>query len=207
MALTTAAVVTAAAGAYGAYSSKKAGDKMAGLGRSQANRQAYYDEQLRALIEDPSKIYDDPGYKEAQRQGIQAIERSGTLSGFTGSGNAAIALQKFGQSFATDYLRQQQSLLASLSGGSFNPAAAMQSGANSDAQAFQMLGSTLASLGYTFGSGSGGGSGSGTTTSPGSMWGTPGPYPGTSTIGGGYIVNVPGYSGGSYNPTTGTEGP
>lgn len=205
MALTTAAVISAASSAYGAYSAKRSGDKMAALGRSQANRQAYYDEQLRALIEDPSKIYEDAGYKEAQRQGIQAIERAGTLSGFTGSGNAAIALQKFGQSFATDYLRQQQSLLASLSGGSFNPASAMQAGSNSDAQAFQMLGSTLASLGYTFG-GSGGG-GSGTTTSPGSIWGSPGPTPGSTSIGGGYIVNTPGYTGGSYNMTTGTEGP
>lgn len=184
MALTTAAVVTAAAGAYSAYSSKKAGDKMAGLGRSQANRQAYYDERLRALMEDPSKLYEDPGYKEAQRQGIQAIERAGTLQGFTGSGNAAIALQKFGQSFATDYLRSQQSLLASLAGGQFNPASAMSAGANSNAQAFSQLGSTLASLGYTFGGGG--------TDSGGTGWGGSTSIPGTMDIGGGYIVNVPG---------------
>lgn len=182
MALTTAAVVTAAAGAYGAYSSKRAGDKMAALGRGQARRQDYYDSQLRALVEDPSRIYSDPGYMEAQRQGIQAIERSGTLSGFTGSGNAAIALQKFGQSFATDYLRQQQSLLASLAGGNFNPAQAMSASAGADAQAFSQLGNTLASLGYTFGSGGSGGTG----------WGGETSVPGTMDIGGGYIVNTPG---------------
>lgn len=184
MALTTAAVVTAAAGAYGAYSSKRAGDKLAGLGRSQAQRQAYYDQQLRELLTDPSKIYSDPGYKEAQAQGIQAIERAGTLKGFTGSGNAAIELQKFGQSFATDYLRSQQQLLAGLSGTQVNPAASYGSGANADAQAFQQLGSVLASLGYTFG-------GTGGSSYPSSGFGASTSVPGTMEMGGGYIVNTP----------------
>jgi hypothetical protein len=183
MALTTAAVVTAAAGAYSAYSSKRAGDKMAGLGRSQAERQSYYDNQLRGLMADPSRIYDDPGYQEAQRQGTQAVERSLAASGFVGSGNAAIELQRFGQSFATDYLRQQQQLLASLSGAQFNPASAMSAGANADAQAFSQLGSTLASLGYTFGGGGDGSTGG---------YGSSGSVPNTMNIGGGYIVNVPG---------------
>lgn len=186
MALTTAVVVSAAAGAYGAYNSKKAGDKMASLGRSQANRQAYYDNQLRWLMADPSRIYDDPGYQESMSQGIQAVERSASAQGFTGSGNAAIALQRFGQSFASDYLRQQQQLLASLSGAQHNPAQAMAAGANADANAFSQLGNTLASLGYTFGSGSGGGGypteGFGASTS----------IPGTMDAGGGYIVNIPG---------------
>lgn len=185
MALTTAAVVTAAAGAYGAYNSKKAGDRMANLGRSQADRQAYYDQQLRDLIADPSKLYDDPGYQESMRQGIQAVERAGTLQGFTGSGNAAIALQRFGQSFASDYLRQQQQLLASLSGAQFNPAQAMSAGAGADAQAFQQLGSTLASLGYTFGAGQKSGG------YPSEGFGASTSVPGTMDAGGGYIVNLP----------------
>lgn len=206
MALTTVAVVTAAAGAYSSYSSAQAGRQMSRLGRSQANRQAYYDDQLRALVEDPSKIYSDPGYLEAQRQGMQAIERAGTLQGFTGSGNAAIALQKFGQSFATDYLRQQQTLLAQLSGANVNPASSMQAGQQANSDAFQQLGSTLASLGYTFGGSGSGGSGSGTATTPGSIWGAPS-GPGATTIGGGYVVNTPGYTGGSYDMSTGAEGP
>lgn len=195
MALTTAAVVTAAAGAYGAYSSKKAGDQMAGLGRSQANRQAYYDEQLRNLMADPSRIYSDPGYLAAQAQGVQAIERAGTLSGFTGSGNAAIALQKFGQSFSMDYLRSQQQLLASMAGGNFNPASAMQASSSSNAQAFDQLGRTLASLGYTFG-----GSGGGSNSTGGTAWGSDASVPGTMNIGGGYIVNVPGADTGATVP-------
>lgn len=186
MALTTAAVVSAAASAYGAYSTKKAGDRMASLGRSQANRQAYYDNQLRALLRDPSKILDDPGYQESFRQGTEAVERSASAQGFTGSGNAAIALQRFGQSFASDYLRQQQQLLASLSGAQFNPAQAMSAGANADAQAFQQFGSSLASLGYTFGAGGDGGS------IPSEGFGASTSIPGTMDAGGGYIVNIPG---------------
>lgn len=190
MALTTAAVVSAGVAAYGAYNSKKAGSRLAGLGRAQAERQAYYDQQLRDLIKDPSKIFSDPGFMEAQRQGIQAVERSGTLSGFTGSGNAAIALQKFGQSFATDYLRSQQSLLASMAGGQFNPASAMQASAGADAQAFQQLGSSLASLGYTMGASGGGGGGG--ASAGGTGWGGETSIPNTMDIGGGYIVNTPG---------------
>lgn len=187
MALVTTAVVGTGISAYSAYSQKRAGDKMAGLGRSQANRQAYYDEQLRALMQDPSKIYEDPGYKEAFGQGTQAVERAGTLSGFTGSGNAAIALQKFGQSFASDYLRQQQQLLAGLSGAQFNPASAMQAGAGAQTDAIGQLGNTLANLGYTFGgAGRGGGGGS-----AGTGIGTPTSIPGTMNAGGGYIFNMP----------------
>lgn len=184
MALTTAAVISAGSAAYGAYRSKRAGDKMARLGDAQAARQAYYDDQLRDLLKDPSKIYEDPGYLEAQRQGIQAIERAGTLHGFTGSGNAAIELQRFGQSFATDYLRQRQALLASMAGGGFNPASAMSGSVGAEGQAFQQFGSALAGLGYTLG---GANSGSGS-----SAWGSSASVPGTMNIGGGYIVNIPG---------------
>lgn len=189
MALTTAAVIGVGISAYSAYNSKKAGGKLAGLGRAQAERQAYYDAQLRDLIKDPSKIYSDPGYIEAQRQGAQAIERAGTLSGFTGSGNAAIALQKFGQSFATDYLRSQQSLLASMAGGQFNPASAMAAGVNADAQAYQQFGNALAGLGYTFGGGNNPSSVG--STYGGTGWGGETSIPGTMDIGGGYIVNNP----------------
>jgi hypothetical protein len=186
MALTaTLAVASIATSAYGAYSSKKAGDKMARLGNQQAARQAYYDDQLRSLLADPSKIYNDPGYKEAFSQGTQAVERSASAQGFTGSGNAAIALQQFGQSFASDYLRQQQQLLASLSGAQNNPAQAMSAGANANANAYSQLGNTLASLGYTLGKDSDG-------SYPSEGFGASTSIPGTMEGSGGYIVNIPG---------------
>lgn len=184
MAVTTLAVASLAVGAYGAYSSKRSGDKMAALGRSQANRQAYYDQQLRALLEDPSRIYSDPGYQEAQRQGLQAVERSSAAAGFTGSGNAAIALQRFGQAFASDYLRQQQQLFAGLSGANVNPASAMSAGAQSESNAYGQLGNTLASLGYTLGKGTGG------SNYPESGFGSDTSVPGTMEGSGGYIFNM-----------------
>lgn len=185
MALTTAAIASVAVSGYSAYRQKRAGDKMARLGQAQADRQAYYDNQLRWLLQDPAQILKDPGYQLSFDQGVEAVERSASAQGFTGSGNAAIALQRFGQSFASDYLRQQQQLLASLSGAQFNPAQAMSAGAGADASAFQQLGSGLASLGYTMGAGGGGGY-------PSEGFGASTSIPGTMDAGGGYIVNVPG---------------
>lgn len=202
MAVVTAGVVSAGAAAYGAYSSSRAarqqgraGDQMAELSRVQAERQGYYDQQLRDLLADPSQIYQDPGYQESFRQGQQAVERSAAAGGFTGSGNAAIALQRFGQSFASDYMRQQQQLLASLSGAQFNPASAASGAAGAyggaaatNIGAFGQLGSALANLGYTFGGGGSGGGGSGSAGG----FGTSTSVPGTMNTGGGYIVNIPG---------------
>lgn len=160
---------------------------MAGLGRAQAERQGYYDNQLRQLLANPTAIYDDPGYKAAFDQGTQAVARSMAANGFIGSGNAAVELQRFGQSFALDYARQRQSLLASMAGGNFNPAQAMSAGFNADTTAWQQLGSSLANLGYTFGAQNAGGSGF-----PESGFGASTSVPGTMDMGGGYIVNVPG---------------
>lgn len=187
----TAAIATVAVGAYSANRQASAAKRMSNLGAVQAERQSYYDAELRALMKDPSRIYSDPGYQESQRQGIQAVERAGTLSGFTGSGNAAIALQKFGQSFASDYLRQQQSLLASLSGANVNPASAMSAGGQMETAAFQSYGQLLASLGYALGGSQGSGY-------PSSGYGSSSSVPNTFNIGGGYIVNEQGtgYDGG-----------
>jgi len=119
-----AAVGSLVVGAYSASNSKKQGDRMAGLAGRQEDRQAYFANQLIELMKNPSSILDDPGYQLSFGQGLQAVERSSAAAGFTGSGNAAIALQSYGQSFSSKYLREQQSLLASLSGAQFNPAQA-----------------------------------------------------------------------------------
>lgn len=186
MAVTTLAVASLAVGAYGAYSAKRASDRMYSLGSSQANRQAYYDNRLRELLDNPGSIFEDAGYKEAFRQGTEAVERSSAAGGFTGSGNAAIALQRFGQAFSTDYMRQQQQLLASLSGANVNPATAMTAGAQQESNAYSQLGNTLASLGYTMGGAGGGGK----PNAGGETYGTSS-VPGTITGTGGYIFNLP----------------
>lgn len=190
MAFTAIGLGAVAVSGYSAYQSKRAGDQALNLASDQASRQSYYDQQLRNLIANPNKIFDDPGYKESFDQGLQAVERSAAARGFLGSGNAATELMTFGQSFASRYLREQEQLLASLSGAQFNPASAMATGQQSYDSSFIQLGQSLASLGYTFGGmrtgGSGGSSGSSFMGMPESS------VPGTYVSDGGYIVNMPG---------------
>src|ERR1700754_120119 len=109
MAITTAvaAVASVGVGAYSAYNSNKNAKKAMALGDSQNDRQTFFANELVDLMNNPNKILDDPGYKELFDQGTTAINRSNALDGFTGSGNAAIELQQFGQGFASKYLRDQ----------------------------------------------------------------------------------------------------
>lgn len=189
MALTTAAVITAGAAAYGAYNSKRTGDQAMGLAGRQASRQQYYDELLRDLMKNPSQILKDPGYQLSFDQGMQAVARSNAAKGFLDSGNAAIELQRFGQSFSSTYLRQQEQLLAALSGAQFNPASAIGTGQQSYNDSFAQFGQALANLGYTFG-GAGGGT---NASSDWSAFGySQGSVPGTGVTDSGYIVNLPG---------------
>lgn len=181
-------VATVAVGAYGAYQT----GKTAKAARNQAGevnqRQRYYNQLLVDLFENPSRILDDPGYQQSFDQGIQAVERSSAAKGFTGSGNAAIALQTFGQSFSSQYLRDQQRLLAGLSGANVgnSPAQGYSVAQSGFSDSFNQFGSVLASLGYmtgnTGGSSSGGGFGSGS--------GTIEDTPGYGDAGGGYIFNT-----------------
>jgi len=187
-----AAVGSLVVGAYSASNSKKQGDRMAGLAGRQEDRQAYFANQLIELMKNPSSILDDPGYQLSFGQGLQAVERSSAAAGFTGSGNAAIALQSYGQSFSSKYLREQQSLLASLSGAQFNPAQAYSGASQSYDQSFNQLGGVLASLGYSFG-GAGSGSSSGSSGTAPTGWYDRGNN--SMSTPGGYIVNVPGSSG------------
>src|SRR5882672_7685187 len=67
-----------------------------------------YAKQLQDLMKDPSSITKDPGYQFQFDQGQQAVERSMAAKGFLGSGNEAIALTEYGQGFAQNYLKQQE---------------------------------------------------------------------------------------------------
>lgn len=184
----TYGIATVAVGAYSAYQT----GKTAKAARSQAGevnaRQRYYNDLLMQLMENPDKILSDPGYQLSFDQGIQAVERSSAAKGFTGSGNAAIALQTFGQSFSSQYLRDQQKLLASLSGANVgnSPAQGYSVAGQGFNDSFNQFGSVLASLGYTFGN-SGGAGGSGGF---GSGSGTIQDDPGLGDAGGGYIFNT-----------------
>lgn len=158
------------------------------MAREVNRRQRYYNQRLMDLMEHPETILQDPGYELSFGQGIQAVERSSAAKGFTGSGNAAIALQNYGQSFASTYLRDQERLLASLSGaqgGGANPAALLQVAGQQQNNQFEQFGQILAGLGYGFGGMGAGGSSSGGGSSGGES-------PPVMDAGGGYIWNVPG---------------
>lgn len=57
-----------------------------------------------------------PGYQFALRQGMDAITSANAARGMTGSGAAAMALQRYGQGLASQQYGQYQSQLAGLAG-------------------------------------------------------------------------------------------
>lgn len=89
----------------------------AGLADPFASQRPQYQAQLSNLMANPSSIYSDPGYMATLMQGEQGLQRNMAAQGFTGSGNALIALKGYDESFANTYLRQQEQLLTQLAGG------------------------------------------------------------------------------------------
>lgn len=128
---------------------------------------AQYANQLSSLMANPSSIFSNPGYQASFDQGSQAVARQMAGSGYAGSGNEAIALQQYGQSFSSNYLTQQENLLSGLAGANItpNPGPGL-SGYNAGITA---SGNALGSLGYgatMAAAAAGGGTGSGTTANP-----------------------------------------
>lgn len=78
-------------------------------GRKMQGQSSLGDDELRALMADPSRIYGMPGWQA----GLQAIQRAGAAQGWTGSGNMMAALQKYGG----DAYNQEFQRLAGLRGG------------------------------------------------------------------------------------------
>lgn len=126
-----------------------------------------YATQLNSLMANPSSIFSNPGYQAAFNQGDQAVARQMAASGYAGSGNEAIALQQYGQSFANNYLTQQEGFLANLAGASITPNPGP--GLSGYTAGINASGNALGSLGYgatMAATAAGGGTGSGTTASP-----------------------------------------
>lgn len=128
---------------------------------------AQYATQLGSLMTNPSSVFQDPGYQAAFDQGTQAVARQMAGSGYAGSGNEAIALQQFGQSFANNYLTQREGFLANLAGAGITPNPGP--GLSGYTAGINASGNALGSLGYgasMAATAAGGGTGSGTTPSP-----------------------------------------
>lgn len=92
-----------------------------------------FEGQLESLIKDPSSVSKLPGYQFQMDQGTQAVAKQMAATGYGGSGNEAIALQKFGQGTASSFYGQQASLLAQLAG--LAPSSASSFGANANSGA------------------------------------------------------------------------
>lgn len=112
--------VAALGSAYVGYEGMQAQKSIASTSKGMAQQtfaeQQGYEQQLSALINDPSSITKDPGYGFGLDQGSQAVARQMASSGFNNSGNQAIALTQYGQQYGFGFLKQQEDLLANLSG-------------------------------------------------------------------------------------------
>lgn len=126
-------------------------DAAKGYSSNLMNNQNFYNDQLKNLVTDPSKFLDNPLYKAAFDQGTEAVTRGAASSGFLGSGNMAASLQQYGQSFASNYLLQQEQLLGSLAGLNGNPISGINTAANINATSGNFLGSLVGELGKYYG--------------------------------------------------------
>lgn len=138
-------LLSGAAGLAGALDTRKAGKEALQRGDPFGGWRGYYGQQLADLMKDPSSVTKMPGYQFQFDQGLQALTR-GTAAGYRRSGNEAIALEKYGQDYASNYLQQQMQFLAGLAGSGIAPnfGAGMQGLGMGYDQASQ----ALASIGY-----------------------------------------------------------
>lgn len=95
-------------------------------------------QRLAALQADPSTLVNTPGYEA----GLQAVQRGLAGSGYLGSGNEKIALQKYGG----DAYNQQIQQLAQLSGAQFAPGAGASISTAGTAAANNLRGNALGNL-------------------------------------------------------------
>jgi len=113
-----------------------------------------YAEQLARLSADPNSVTSLPGFEFARDQGQQALMRASAARGKLGSGEEAIALQKYGQDFAGTYLQQEQQRLAQLAGAQFAPSGgqlnlqANIAGMNTQSNSLNTLGMLAAMRGW-----------------------------------------------------------
>ena len=116
-----------ALGVYGGLQNIRAAHAM---GQQQLDPFAQYRQgygaQLQALNANPSSVAQLPGYQFGMQQGEQGIQRSMAAQGYTGSGNAAIALQGYDQTYAGQQFAAQQQYLAGLAGAGIGPSPNMQ---------------------------------------------------------------------------------
>ena len=192
------ALATAGVGAYEAYNSNQIAGEGIGLAQYTMGQQAYYNNQLQNLMNNPAGYLQNPLFTSSLGVGTQAVNRSQAAQGYLGSGNQQTALLQYGDSFANSQVMQQEQLLAGLSGlqASTSSGQAVSAASGAQSSSFNQLGSLLASLGYSAGTAGGGGGGYGLGNGTGgTLLGSTG-YAPISSGGGspqsGYLINTPG---------------
>jgi len=150
-----AAVASVGVGAYSAYQSSKANSQANRLANSQLGMeqelfgaQGQYRDQLSQLMADPSSVTKLPSYQFFKDQGAESVARNFAANP---GGAQGVALEQYGQNYASSAYEQQAQLLAGLSGLTQNPAGygSVASGANSNAisgqgQSFEQIQQLLA---------------------------------------------------------------
>jgi hypothetical protein len=110
------------------------------------SQRGQYQQDLAALMNDPSSFANNPAYKFARDEGQAALERSNVAKGYLGSGNMGYDLMNYGQQAAYKGLNDEKNFLAKLAGADTgSPAAAGQLGLTGQnqglAQQYQAAGS------------------------------------------------------------------
>lgn len=99
----------------------KLSDWAQGVGTPFSQSRPVFEQMLMKLMQDPSTVKNDPGFQFGLDQGLDAVSRKMSSEGFSGSGNEAIELQKFGQGYSEQFMTQQEQFLAYLAGAGVNP--------------------------------------------------------------------------------------
>lgn len=130
----------------GLYGLKQSGD-IAKAGREASARmdpfgpqRAQYQQQLSALMANPSSISNTPGYKA----GLDAVERKMASQGYIGSGNMMAALQEYGG----NVYNQEANRLAMLAGANIGPGGGNVE-VNALTQSAEASSKALATLGFS----------------------------------------------------------
>lgn len=130
-------------GVMGMLEARKLKQQLAAIAATQdpfGAQRGQYQQQLSALMKDPSSIMTDPAYMAS----VQAANRAAAASGYLGSGNQLEALKtNFG-----NFYNQRIAQLSPLTGAQFGPGNSGAIAAEGVANAARLRGQSLNSLAY-----------------------------------------------------------
>lgn len=81
-----------------------------------AGQRGQYQDQLSALMKDPSSVTKTPGYEFNFDQGLQGLQRQEAAAGNLNSGTADIGAVQYGENYAMNTFSQYEQMLSHLAG-------------------------------------------------------------------------------------------